>query len=238
MKVIHQICRILTAVLGLCGLVLFFFPFVGVTVKEGVMEISGANMVFGTAVTDAAKNSYDLQGSSYLAFTFALVAFAAAMAIFAIFSKKGNGARIASFVSSGIAGILMLVIGLSKVLKFCDLRPIVTDATASNFSLAYEPIVLIAALVILASFVIGVVTWLVNDYILVLASKGQRISIFGKVVNFFRENVAEVKKIVWPNGKTVLRNSIIVLILCAIFGAFIWLVDFALGSLVNFITTL
>jgi len=234
MKTIYQICRFLTAALSVCALVLFFFTFVNVTVGQEVLKISGADMVFGTTV---GKN-YDLQGSSYLAFTFALVALSAVTAVFAIFSKKGNGARVASFVSSGIAGIIMLVAALSKVLKFADLRPIITKETASEFTLAYEPIVLIAALVILASFVIGVLTWLVNDYILVLASKGQRISIFGKVVNFFRENIAEIKKIVWPNGKTVLRNSIIVLILCAILGAFIWIVDFALGELVKFITTL
>ncbi len=234
MKVINQICRILTAVLSLCALVLYFFPFVGLNVSGGALEITGANMAFGTAVADAAGNSYDLEVSSYIVFTFVLAAFAAIMAIVAIFSKKGNGARVASFISSGISGILMLVIGLSKVLKYSDLRPIATESS----SLAYQPVVLITALVILASFVIGVVAWLVNDYILVLASKGQRISIFGKVVNFFRENAAEIRKIVWPNGKTVLRNSIIVLILCAILGAFIWIVDFALGSLVNFITTL
>lgn len=233
MKVINQICRILTAVLSLCALVLYFFPFVSLTVGSDAISITGANMAFGTAVAN-----YDLEVSSYIVFTFVLAAFATIMAIVAIFSKKGTGARIASFISSGISGVLMLVIGLSKVLKYSDLRPIVTKATASEFSLAYQPIVLITALVILASFVIGVVAWLVNDYILVLASKGQRISIFGKVVNFFRENVAEIKKIVWPNGKTVLRNSIIVLILCAILGAFIWIVDFALGSLLNFITNL
>lgn len=234
MKAIYQICRILTAVLSVCAVVLFFFTFVNVTVGQEVLNISGANMVFGTTVGE----NYNLQGSSYLAFTFALVVLSAITAVVAIFTKKGNGARIASFVSSGIAGIIMLVAGLSKVLKFSDLRPIVTEATASKFALAYEPIVLIAAFVILASFVIGVLTWLVNDYILVLASKGQRVSIFGKVVNFFRENIAEIRKIVWPNGKTVLRNSIIVVIMCAILGAFIWIVDFALGSLVNFITTL
>ncbi len=233
MKVINQICRILTAALSLCALVLYFFPFVSLTVGSDAISITGANMAFGTAVAN-----YDLEVSSYIVFTFVLAAFSTIMAIVAIFSKKGTGARIASFISSGISGVLMLVIGLSKVLKYSDLRPIVTKATASEFSLAYQPIVLITALVILASFVIGVVAWLVNDYILVLASKGQRISIFGKVVNFFRENVAEIKKIVWPNGKTVLRNSIIVLILCAILGAFIWIVDFALGSLLNFITNL
>ncbi len=235
MKVINQICRILTAVLGLCALVLYFFPFVSLPVVSGAVELTGANMAFGTAVADAAGKSYDLQVSSYIVFTFVLAAFATLMAIVAVFSKKGNGARIASFISAGISGVVMLVIALSKVIKFADIRPI---TVASPASLAYEPIVLITALVILATFVIGVVSWLVNDYILVLASKGQRVSIFGKVVNFFREMAAEIRKIVWPGPKSVLRNSIIVLIICAILGAFIWIVDFLLGSVVNFITTL
>lgn len=243
MKIINQICRILTAVLAVCATVLFFFPFLSVKlVGEKLVPVSGAEMAFGAKVTDVLK----LQVSSQITFIFVLCAFSALMAVLAIFSKKGNGTRIASFVASGIAGVYMLVVSLSKVQKYSDLRPAVDKADGLYTSLipayestAYESIVLIAAIVILATFVIGVIAWLVNDYVLVLASKGQRISIFGKVKAFIRENIAEIKRIVWPSPKAVVRNSIIVLIICAILGAFIWIVDYALlKPVLNFITKL
>ena len=236
MKVIHQICRILTAVLGLCGLVLFFFPFLNVMYEGNAVSITGADMAFGTTVFE----NINLQASSKITFNFILTAFSALMAVLAVFSKKGFGTRIASFVASGISGIYMLVIGLRSVAWGADLRPekAIGDQVIAKPT-AYEPIVLITVAVILATFVIGVVTWLVNDYMLVLASKGQRTSIYGKVVAFFRENIAEIKKIVWPGPKAVVRNSIVVLIICAIIGAFVWIVDLALlKPVVKFITKL
>ena len=49
---------------------------------------------------------------------------------------------------------------------------------------------------------------------------------WGKIANFFRELRSELKKVVWPTPKQVLKNTLIVAgcVLCV--GVFIWLFDF------------
>lgn len=233
MNAINKICRFLTLILGIGALVLFFFPFTTLTVGGKPVDITAAQAAFGTSVSVAGK-SISLYRSSYYLLTFILTAFATVMAGVAAFTKKGKGSRVASFVSALIAGVLMLVIACSKVTKYLDYRPLTPD-TASGMS--YATVALITAIVILLCAVIGIIAWLVNDYLEVLASGG-RLTIRQKVVKFIREMISEIKKIVWPGPKTVFRNSVIVLVLCLLLGAFIWVVDFALGSLVNFISAL
>lgn len=237
MKVLNQICRILTLALGLAAIVLFFFP-VATLPATSPVDVTGAQLALGTSIKDAAGNAHNLYVSSYYMFSFVLTAFATILSAVSVVGgfkgKSGKGSIVTAFISSAIAGIIMLVIALSSVAKFVDYRPL----TLTTSKVTYTPIVLIAALVILAMFVIGVISWLVNDYVEVLASNGQKLTIKQKVVKFIREMVAEIKKIVWPSKNTVLRNSVIVLIICALLGAFVWVVDYLLGLLVNFITTL
>ncbi|MBP5618088.1 MAG: preprotein translocase subunit SecE [Clostridia bacterium] len=49
------------------------------------------------------------------------------------------------------------------------------------------------------------------------------------------EYKGELKKITWPTFPVVLRNTVIVLILCAVVGIFIWAEDFGLGKLLELI---
>ncbi len=42
---------------------------------------------------------------------------------------------------------------------------------------------------------------------------------------FFKEVVMELKKVVWPGKKQLMNNTITVLVLCAIVGLVIWLLD-------------
>ena len=53
------------------------------------------------------------------------------------------------------------------------------------------------------------------------------------IAKFFKDLRGETKKIVWPGFRDVVKNTIIVLIMCAIVGALIWLVDLGLGSLLK-----
>jgi len=49
---------------------------------------------------------------------------------------------------------------------------------------------------------------------------------WGAICRYFRELRSELKKVVWPTPKQVLKNTLIVLA-CVIFvGVFIWLFDF------------
>lgn len=53
------------------------------------------------------------------------------------------------------------------------------------------------------------------------------------IAKFFKDLKGETKKIVWPNAKTVLKNTGIVLAVVLIIGAGIWLVDWGLSEGIN-----
>ena len=76
---------------------------------------------------------------------------------------------------------------------------------------------------------------LIDDYLEVLASKGAKLTIFKRIVRFFRDYKSEVKKIVWPGWKEVQKNTLIVLIICLVIGALIWVIDFGLAKLLSLI---
>ena len=47
--------------------------------------------------------------------------------------------------------------------------------------------------------------------------------------NWFREMKSELKKVVWPSGKQLLNNTIIVLVAVLIVGVIVCLFDFVAG---------
>ena len=49
---------------------------------------------------------------------------------------------------------------------------------------------------------------------------------FGAIAKYFRELRSELKKVVWPTPKQVLKNTLIVVVCILVVGAFIWLFDF------------
>ena len=49
---------------------------------------------------------------------------------------------------------------------------------------------------------------------------------WGKTKKYFRELKSELKKVVWPTPKQVLKNTLIVIACILVVGAFIWLFDF------------
>ena len=49
---------------------------------------------------------------------------------------------------------------------------------------------------------------------------------WGAVRRYFRELRSELKKVVWPTPKQVLKNTLIVLACVLTVGAFIWVFDF------------
>ena len=52
---------------------------------------------------------------------------------------------------------------------------------------------------------------------------------WGKVCKYFRELKSELKKVVWPPPKQVLKNALIVAACVLVVGVFIWLFDFVAG---------
>ena len=55
---------------------------------------------------------------------------------------------------------------------------------------------------------------------------------------WFREMKSELKKVVWPNKQTVLKNTGTVLLCSLVIGACIWIFDFAAVSVVEMILKL
>lgn len=46
-----------------------------------------------------------------------------------------------------------------------------------------------------------------------------------RIAKFFRELRSELKKVVWPTWKQVVKNALTVLLCVVIVGAFIWVFD-------------
>ena len=50
---------------------------------------------------------------------------------------------------------------------------------------------------------------------------------------FIRESVAELRKVEWPNRAQVIQGTVVVIIACAIVGAYLWGVDQVLRPFVR-----
>ena len=59
-----------------------------------------------------------------------------------------------------------------------------------------------------------------------------------KIGKFIRELRSEFKKIVWPTFPTVVRNSLVTLLMCVLLGLVVFAVDSVLGLLVNLLLSL
>ena len=56
---------------------------------------------------------------------------------------------------------------------------------------------------------------------------------WGSIRRYFRELRSELKKVVWPTPKQVLKNTLVVLACVLVVGVFIWLFDFIARQGVN-----
>ena len=61
---------------------------------------------------------------------------------------------------------------------------------------------------------------------------------WGKVCKYFRELRSELKKVVWPTPKQVLKNAVIVLCCVLVIGVFVWLIDYVARVGINFLIDL
>lgn len=222
MKATNALCRILALVLGVAALVLFFVPFATITAKEGTLTFNAAQLGFG-------GGEYGLAKSADILFCMILTILTV---IGAALTFKSKGARWFAPAVALIDAVYMLVIALSKAMFFVDTRPL-TAVSKLSYS-AWVPFISIA-LFVTAAF--GIAHLLIDDYIAVSATKGA-LTIPKRVVRFLRDYKSETKKIVWPNLKDVAKNTLIVLVICLIIGAVIWLWDFGIGKLLEWLLSL
>ena len=150
--------------------------------------------------------------------------------LLSVFSYKSKKVRyFAPAVGLG-AGIYMLVSALGEAKYFVDSRPLVETAAPE-----FTSNVLFTAIALLAFAVFAVAYLLVDDHIEVLESKGAKRTILRRVIGFLKDYKSETKKIVWPGVKDVAKNTMVVIVICLIIGAFIWLLDWGLANLINLI---
>ena len=227
MKTVNRICQILAVLFSLCALVLFFTKFATITSDAGSEALAGTVLGFGSKI-EFAGVEYDLAKSADILFCFLLSAVGFVMSVF---SFKSKSLRYTAPVVGLISGIYMLVVAVSDPWKFIDKRPI-----ANVTDIAYESAVLYAAIALLLFAVAAAAYLFIDDYIEVKASKGAKRTIMQRVIGFLRDYKSEAKKIVWPGIKMVLKNTLIVIIMCLLVGALIWLLDFGLAKLLELIT--
>ncbi|MBQ6163532.1 MAG: preprotein translocase subunit SecE [Clostridia bacterium] len=59
------------------------------------------------------------------------------------------------------------------------------------------------------------------------------IRIWNAIKRFFKDFKGTCKKVIWPDGKTVLKSSLVVLVCTLIIGIGVWLVDWGLSAAVK-----
>ena len=243
MKVFNKICQYLAIALGFAALVMFFFGFVKITGSDlygigGKSEtLVGTVLAFGGKTAKGAlfKSSVKMAVSAKILFCLVLTTIGVVMSIFS-FRKKGLRYAV-PLVALGDA-IFMLVVALSSPWKFVDMSAFIDydgdNARMTAGTLKYTPNVLIISILLFAFAVVAAAYLFIDDYIEVQGAKGKK-TILQRIGLFFRDYKSEVKKIVWPGFSDVVKNTIIVLVVCLIVGAFIWLLDWGLASLIKFV---
>ena len=226
MKTVNRICQIAAAVLGVAALVLFFARFATVISGGNEVNLVGAQLGFGGKVT-VSGTEYKMAKSSDILFCFILTVLSA---VFGIISFKSKKLRYAAPFVGIIDAVYMLVIALSSPYDFVDKRPL-PDVTG----ISYSQFVLITAILLFVFTAAAVAYLLIDDYLEVKAAGGSKLTIPKRIIRFFRDYKSEIKKIVWPGWMDVAKNTVIVLIMCLIIGALIWLIDFGLGRLLELI---
>lgn len=220
MKAVNKICQILAIVLAVASLALFFVaPFATVVTSSETYNLVGGELAFGG----------DVWKSAHIWFCFFLTAFSV---LFAALTFKYKGMRYAAPVIAVVDAVYMLVIALNSAGRFVDSRPLVGVTSVS-----YTWVPLTISIAMFAAFAIGAAHLFVDDLIMVRESKGKR-TILRRFIQFLRDYKSEIKKIVWPGLHDVVKNTVVVLILSALVGVFIWLIDWGLGSLMDFISKL
>ncbi len=234
MKTLNKICQILSIVFGLGALVLFFLKFATITYgADGDVNFVGSVLAFGGSKTIAGVSA-KIAKSTDILLCLLITAFGFVMSVF---SFKKKGLRYSASAFSLAAAIYMLVIRLSNAWNFVDTECYAKDGSkdfiATNVKYSKNVTFIVIALFLFAAFSIAYL--LIDDKLEVLASKGAKKTIFSRIGHFFRDYKSEVKKIVWPTFRDVLKNTGIVLVMCLLVGIIIWLLDWGLGSLIKII---
>ena len=228
MKTVNKVCQYLAAIASLAVIVLFFADFaVIVSDKLGTLNVSGGQLAFGLDLTNP---TVVMAKSSKILFVFLMSVITLVCSALSI-SPKSKGVKFASAGFGLFTAIYTLVVALSRPAKFVDADPI--REVSKSVTINYTAFVYIITAVLFVAAIAAIAHLFINDKI--VSEKEKKPTITKRVIQFFRDYKSEVKKIVWPSGKDVVKNTLIVLIICVIIGIFIWAVDLGLAELLKLI---
>lgn len=222
MKIVSKFLRVLAAVLAVGTLVAFFFPFVTVTVSDTSATLNGLQCVFGGDLSETFGAGMETFKGGYFFGAFVLVVLAAVSMVMGLVSKK-KGWNGTALVTGVLASILLVVFICNAPGSYVDAGRIV------GATLTYKLFMTLAVIGNLASVVVCTAGVLVHDA--VVCKETGALTIPRKVMKFFREYKSELKKVVWPGPRSVIKNTLVVLGFCAVALVIIWLVDWGLGEL-------
>lgn len=108
----------------------------------------------------------------------------------------------------------------------CAVSGIFSYTTANGLPYAF-----LAAVIFAAAGVFCILSLKAKDCQDMYAREVDESKIGGKLTAYFAASVAETKKIVWPDRKTVIKNTVIVLLFIVLLGVVIWGLDALWGFL-------
>lgn len=142
------------------------------------------------------------------------------------------------FIMMAVGFLACLILFLSNLDLFSKLGQLgfgpYVDAFFAKQYLTSNKVIFMIALVAL---VIGVVLYFIAR------AKNKKAGVDNpvipvKVKKFFRDTRGEFKKIVWPGLPTVVRNTVATLVMCALVGVIIVVIDLGLSTLINLLLSL
>lgn len=223
MKVFNNIFRVLTVLFGVVALALFVFVDFGEinNAIEGVVARTGAEFAFG-----AKFNGHEVGRSSDILL---MMITTALTVVFGALSFKYKKTRWATCGFGAFTTIYMIVIACSPATKFLDTQGFNGFETVRYLN--YAP--MLVSIAIGLCFVSSVVYLLVSDKIECAASGNA--TIIKRFVKFLKDYKGEIHKIVWPNTRSVAKNTFIVLVMCGIITLIVCAFDFGISALANLI---
>ncbi len=222
MKVLRDCLRILAVLLAVFTVVAFFFPFAQVVTTGGAQaDLPGVKIALGGDMSDELGSGAVLFKSGYFFGSFFLAIVTAIGMALGYFSKK-KGWNGLALVTGIINAILLIVFIASRPSAYVDLGRI---AGTASYTMWFT----LAVCAGIAAVVICVLGILVKDALYVKEHGG--LTIPKRIFKFLREYKSELGKVVWPTGKSVVNNTLVVLAVCAFALLLIWLVDMGLYEL-------
>lgn len=194
------------------------------------VSVSALELAFGSDVSDDLGYSQEDTITTFKSGWYTISFLLAALTIlFVVLGFKFLGSYGAAVITGLINSIVLLVIAVSGPTAYADFGRL----DVGSADLSWVRFLLLGLSV--ASVVATIAAALLKDRVLVANSNGARITIPKRVIRFFREYKSEIKKIVWPGPKNVVKNTLVVLAVCAVVLLIVWLVDLGMGELFNLV---